>query len=192
MNLAGRPAIILETDRLLVRSWIETDRNLFREINADAKVMEFFAFRRSHEEADALLAKVNGSIQDTGLGFYALELKATAEPIGFCGLSLANLPDIFPVETVEIGWRLATRFWGHGYVTEAARALLDFAFVEKRMAAVLAFAVEANHRSTGVMERIGMSRCPQMDFDHPRVPESHPQLRRHIVYAAVSNAMKPA
>ncbi|MBU1315265.1 MAG: GNAT family N-acetyltransferase [Alphaproteobacteria bacterium] len=192
MNLAGRPAIILETDRLLVRSWIETDRNLFREINADAKVMEFFAFRRSHEEADALLAKVNGSIQDTGLGFYALELKATAEPIGFCGLSLANLPDIFPVETVEIGWRLATRFWGYGYVTEAARALLDFAFVEKRMAAVLAFAVAANHRSTGVMERIGMSRCPQMDFDHPRVPESHPQLRRHVVYAAVSEAVKPA
>ena len=192
MNLAGRPAIILETDRLLVRSWIETDRNLFREINADAKVMEFFAFRRSHAEADALLDKVNGSIQDTGLGFYALELKATAEPIGFCGLSLANLPDIFPIETVEIGWRLATRFWGHGYVTEAARALLDFAFEEKGIAAVLAFAVAENRRSTGVMERIGMRRCPQMDFDHPRVPESHPQLRRHVVYAAVSEAVKPA
>lgn len=192
MNLAGRPMIILETDRLLVRSWIETDRNLFREINADAKVMEFFAFRRSHEEADALLAKINGSIQDTGLGFYALEVKATAEPIGFCGLSLANLPDIFPVETVEIGWRLATRFWGHGYVTEASRALLDFAFEEKGIAAVLAFAVAENRRSTGVMERIGMRRCPQMDFDHPRVPDSHPKLKRHVVYASMAPASKPA
>jgi RimJ/RimL family protein N-acetyltransferase len=114
-------------------------------------------------------------------------LKETAEPIGFCGLSLANMPDIFPAETVEIGWRLATRFWGHGYVTEAARALLDFAFTEKTISAVLAFAVEQNQRSTAVMRRIGMTPCRQMDFDHPRVPDTHPHLKRHVVYAAVSD-----
>ncbi|HEX2146591.1 MAG TPA: GNAT family N-acetyltransferase [Pseudorhizobium sp.] len=179
--------IVLETERLLVRSWIETDRDLFREINADSKVMEFFPFRRSHEEADALLAKVNGSIQETGLGFYALELKETGEPIGFCGLSLANMPAIFPAETVEIGWRLATRFWGRGYVTEAAKALLRYAFTEKSIPAVLAFAVEANRRSTAVMERIGMQHCPGMDFDHPRVPDSSTHLKRHVVYAAVAD-----
>jgi RimJ/RimL family protein N-acetyltransferase len=186
------PRIILETDRLLVRSWLEGDRDLFREINADPKVMEFFPFRRSHAEADALLEKLNDSIKETGLGFYALELKETAEPIGFCGLSLANMPEIFPKETVEIGWRLATRFWGKGYVTEAALALLHFAFNEKSIDAVLAFAVEANRRSTSVMRRIGMRPCPQMDFDHPRVPGTHPHLKRHVVYAAVSSRVKGA
>ena len=191
MNLSGQPLIILETERLLIRSWIDSDRDLFREINADSKVMEFFPFRRSHEEADMLLERINSSIQETGLGFYALELKDTAEPMGFCGLSLANMPSIFPAETVEIGWRLATRFWGHGYVTEAARALLNLAFREKSMPAVLAFAVEANHRSTAVMKRIGMRRCRDMDFDHPRVPDTHPHLKRYVVYAALAGTTEP-
>lgn len=190
MNLTGRPLIVLETERLRLRSWIESDRHLFREINADTKVMEFFAFRRSHAEADALLEKINSSIRETGLGFYCLELKETSEPVGFCGLSLANMPDIFPAETVEIGWRLATRFWGHGYVTEASRALLDFAFREKSIPAVLAFAVTENRRSTAVMERIGMRPCRDMDFDHPRVPGTHPHLKRHVVYAAVADDLK--
>ncbi len=185
MSLVGPPLIILETQRLRIRSWIESDRDLFREINGDPKVMEYFPFRRTHAEADALLDKINSSIRQTGLGFYALELKETSEPIGFCGLSHAAMPDIFPEETIEIGWRLASRFWGNGYVTEAARKLLDFAFGEKAIPAVLAFAVSDNHRSTAVMKRIGMKYCPQMDFDHPRVPVTHPLLRRHVVYAAI-------
>ena len=189
MTLNEPPLIILETPRLRVRSWVDSDRDLFREINADPKVMEFFPFRRNHQESDALLDKLNGSIRNTGLGFYALELKNSDEPIGFCGLSHPNMPEIFPAETVEIGWRLATRFWGNGYVTEAARALMDFAFNEKAIPALLAFAVEANHRSTAVMKRIGMRPWPQMDFDHPRVPDTHPHLKRHVVYAATAGSL---
>jgi RimJ/RimL family protein N-acetyltransferase len=177
------PTIILETDRLLVRSWLDTDRDLFREINADPKVMEFFPFRRSHAEADGFLARLNDQITTTGLGLYALELKATQEPIGFCGLSHASMPGIFPVETVEIGWRLATRFWGMGYVTEAARAILDFAFGEKPLDAIVSFAVAENSRSTAVMKRLGLHRIEGMDFDHPRVPDTHPHLQPHVVYA---------
>ncbi len=66
MKLSGQPLIILEAERLLIRSWIDSDRDLFREINADSKVMEFFPFRRSHEEADMLLERINSSIQETG------------------------------------------------------------------------------------------------------------------------------
>jgi RimJ/RimL family protein N-acetyltransferase len=183
MQAASDVAITLETSRLLLRNWLASDRDLFREINADPKVMEFFPFRRSHAEADAFLGKLNGMIQENGLGFYALEVKSLAEPVGFCGLSLANMPAVFPAETVEIGWRLATRFWGHGYATEAARALLDLAFKEKQMKAVVSFAVAENTRSTAVMRRIGLHRIPDMDFDHPRVPDTHPHLQRHVVYA---------
>ncbi|MBP1846674.1 RimJ/RimL family protein N-acetyltransferase [Rhizobium petrolearium] len=177
------PKIILETERLRLRSWLDSDRDLFREINADPKVMEFFPFRRSHEEADAFLTRLNDTITETGLGFYALELKETREPMGFCGLSLANMPEVLPPETVEIGWRLATRFWGHGYVTEAARALLDFAFDKKHLDAIVSFAVTDNHRSTAVMKRLGLHRAASLDFDHPRVPDTHPHLKSHVVYA---------
>lgn len=191
MMTGGAPRIILETERLVLRSWLERDRDLFREINADPKVMEFFPFRRNHAEADALFDRVNAMIKEDGLGFYAVELKETGEAMGFCGLAPANMPGIFPQETIEIGWRLATRFWGHGYITEAAAALISHGFGAMQLAAVVSFAVESNHRSTAVMRRISMRRCPEMDFDHPRVPDTHPHLKRHVTYAIVNEAVLP-
>ncbi|WP_137137143.1 GNAT family N-acetyltransferase [Rhizobium sp. FKY42] len=187
----GAPRIILETERLVLRSWLEQDRDLFREINADPKVMEFFPFRRNHAEADALFDRVNAMIKEDGLGFYAVELKETGEAMGFCGLAPANMPGIFPQETIEIGWRLATRFWGNGYITESASALIGHGFRAMHLAAIVSFAVENNHRSTAVMKRIGMRRCPEMDFDHPRVPDTHPHLKRHVTYAIVNEAVMP-
>lgn len=184
--------IILETERLILRNWRPADRDLFREINADPKVMEFFPFRRTYEESDAVLEKLNGMITDTGLGFYAMALKESDEPIGFCGLSLTNLPGVFPDGMVEIGWRLATRFWGNGYVTESAMALLDDALVKRGMKAVVSFAVAGNLRSTAVMERIGMQRQPWLDFEHPRVPDTHSHLKHHVVYAAAAELWIPA
>ncbi len=180
--MTGRVAIV-ETPRLVLGTWVPADRDLFREINADPKVMEFFPFRRNYEEADALLDKLNGVMTDDGLGFYAVVLKETGEPMGFCGLSHPNLPGVFPDRAVEIGWRLATRFWGNGYATEAAIALLDRVFTVTNLDAVVSFAVEANRRSTAVMQRIGLHRISDLDFIHPRVPDTHPQLKRHVVYA---------
>lgn len=174
--------IILETERLILRNWKDSDRDLFREINRDSKVMEFFPYRRSHEETDAMMERVKQLIANTGFCFYAMALKETDEPMGFCGLSDAMLPGILPDGTIEIGWRLATRFWGHGYVTEAASALLDYGFRIKGLSEIVAFAVEANHRSTAVMQRLGMTRDEEADFIHPRVPDTHPHLQRHVLY----------
>ncbi|MBF2715644.1 GNAT family N-acetyltransferase [Agrobacterium vitis] len=174
--------IILETDRLLLRRWKDSDRNLFREINADPKVMQFFPFRRTYEEADLMMDRVNRLIDETGLCFYAVELKETEEPIGFCGLSDAMMPDILTEGTIEIGWRLATRFWGHGYATEAARGLLGYGFKAKGLNEIVSFAVATNHRSTAVMQRLGMIRDLNGDFDHPRVPDTHPHLKPHVLY----------
>lgn len=175
--------IILKTRRLVVRGWLETDRDLFREINSDPKVMEFFSFRRTPAESDEMLAKLNRMISDTGLGFYAVALRDTDEPIGFCGLAVANVGTALTPGSVEIGWRLAARFWGNGYITEAAKALIDFGFAEKAMPEIVSFAVAGNHRSTAVMQRLGMRRDPARDFDHPRVSDNHPHLKRHVLYS---------
>ncbi|XUY25805.1 GNAT family N-acetyltransferase [Agrobacterium sp. rho-8.1] len=175
--------ILRGTSRLLLREWRETDRDLFREINADPKVMEFFPQARSHDESDAALDRVNGLIRATGYGFYAMELRDTGEPIGFCGIAPANLEDIFPLGTMEIGWRLATRYWGQGYATEAAKSLLAMGFDEKKLPEIVSFAVKDNQRSVAVMKRIGLIRDPSRDFLHPRVPDTHPHLKPHVTYA---------
>jgi hypothetical protein len=68
---------------------------------------------------------------------------------------------------VEVGWRLASEHWGHGYATEAAREALRFGFVEVGLDEIVSFTVPQNERSWRVMERIGLVRDPAGDFDHP-------------------------
>lgn len=175
--------IVSETARLRIRAWKESDRGLFFEINSDPKVMEFFPFRRNRTESDALFDRVGQGIADTGFGFFALALKTDDRPIGFCGLAHANLEPHLPKGTIEIGWRLAVPFWGKGYVTEAASDLLRYGFEEKGLGEIVSFAVAANTRSTAVMQRLGMRRDMNRDFDHPRVPADQPALVRHVLYA---------
>lgn len=179
---------IVETKRLSLRNWRDEDRDLFYEINRDAKVMEFFPFRRSHAECDLLFDRNRAMISETGLGFYALADRITDEAMGFCGLARAELPDILPVDAVEIGWRLATRFWGQGFVTEAATRLLRYGHETCGFQEIYAFAVQNNHRSIAVMRRIDMRPMHGNDFDHPKVPDTHPHLKRHVLFRSQGNS----
>lgn len=174
--------IIVETERLTLRNWRDDDRNLFREINRDEKVMTFFPFRRSHAECDLLFDRNRDMITETGMGFYALADRQTDEAMGFCGISPVDLPGILPEGSTEIGWRLATRFWGKGYVNEAAERLVEHSFSTLGLAEIYAFAVHNNERSIAVMRRLGMEHLENRDFDHPKVPDTHPHLKRHILY----------
>ena len=79
-----------------------------------------------------------------------------------------------------MAWRLARAYWGKGYATEAARAALDYGFAQLMLDEIVAITVLANWRSRGVMERLGMSRTVEDDFDHPRLPEG--PLKRHVLY----------
>jgi RimJ/RimL family protein N-acetyltransferase len=173
----------LETERLVIRNWEDRDRDLFHRINSDDEVMRFFPFRRSRAEADAFLDRIRAENEARGYGFSALELKETGECIGFAGLHADNVAPSRPPDTVEIGWRLAPEFWGKGYVSEAAEALLAFGFETLGRDEIISFAVWNNDRSTAVMRRIGMTAEPESDFDHPRVPDTHPQLKRHVFYS---------
>ncbi|YBV97075.1 GNAT family N-acetyltransferase [Phyllobacteriaceae bacterium JZ32] len=175
--------IIAETERLVIRNWQDRDRELFHEINADPAVMEFFGFTRDRQQSDELLDRLRRNIDETGYGFYALEERATGACIGFAGLALTDLEPYFRNGTVEIGWRLAKRHWGKGYVTEAGRRLLSLGFDERGLDEIVSFAVFNNHRSTAVMERLGMKREPARDLDHPKVSDATPHLKPHVVYS---------
>jgi ribosomal-protein-alanine N-acetyltransferase len=82
---------------------------------------------------------------------------------------------------VEVGWRLTREHWGRGYATEAAAAAMAFGFETAGLEEIVALTVPANIRSRRVMERLGMERDADDDFEHPRLPEGHP-LRPHVLY----------
>ncbi len=175
--------VIVTTERLTIRNWTETDRDLFHEINSDPEVMAYFPFRRTRPQSDALFDRIRSTIGETGYGFFAIALSHDDRPIGFCGLARTDLEPVLPDGTVEIGWRLARPHWGKGYVTEAATGLIRHGFTTCGLKEIVAFAVKDNARSVAVMERIGMAADPARDFDHPRVPATHPHLARHAFYA---------
>jgi RimJ/RimL family protein N-acetyltransferase len=170
----------LATSRLILRNWEDRDREVFRRINSDDRVMEFFDFRRDAAAADTFMDQVKDEIARDGFGWTAAEIAATGECIGFIGLHPVEIPGIADEGTFEIGWRLLPEFWGKGYASEGASALLSFGFTELGLARIVSFAVWNNARSTAVMERIGMQRDMHADFDHPKVVD--PDLRRHVLY----------
>jgi len=171
----------IRTERLILRNWEDRDRDLFHRINSDDRVMEFFPFRRNRAQADAVMDRMRQDISTHGFGWTAAEIATTGTCIGVVGLNAAETEPLIPTGTIEIGWRLAPEFWGHGYVTEAAEALLDYGFDALDFGEIISLAVWNNVRSTAVMQRLGMRRDPS-DFDHPGVPDTHPELQRHALY----------
>ena len=172
---------IATTSRLTLRNWEEKDRDLFHEINSDPVVMEFFPFLRTRAQSDELFERLRDTIAETGLGFYALAERESDAALGFCGLARTTerLEPHLPAGTVEIGWRLARRHWGKGYITEAADRLLAFGFTEKNLGEIVSFAVAGNTRSIAVMQRIGMRAAPERNFDMPGLDDA---LRPHVLY----------
>lgn len=173
----------LRTERLIIRNWQEHDRDLFHEINSDPAVMEFFTFRRNRTEADAKMDELRRAIEERGYGWFALAQGSTNEAVGFAGLADTDEVPAYRPTTVEIGWRLPTRHWGKGYATEAGQALLRWGFETLKLPEIVSYAVATNHRSTAVMERLGLIRRPEFDFDHSAVGDKFPHLKRHVFYA---------
>jgi len=142
--------------------------------------MEHFPDCLTREQSDELIAKIEVGFEANGYGLWALELRATGEFVGFTGLAMATFDAHF-TPAVEIGWRLDRSVWGKGYATEAAVAALAFGFEDVGLAEIVSFTTVANARSRAVMERIGMTRDPADDFDHPGLPPGHPR-RPHALY----------
>jgi ribosomal-protein-alanine N-acetyltransferase len=152
-------------------------------MNADSRVMRHMPARLGTEESAAFVARIRRHFDEHGVGLWAVEVVAGDAPAPFVGfVGLMHVPFDAPfTPAVEIGWRLAAEHWGRGYATEGARAALAHAFGPLRFAEVVSMTVMENERSWRVMERLGMTRPAEDDFDHPRLPEGHP-LRRHILY----------
>jgi RimJ/RimL family protein N-acetyltransferase len=168
-----------KTQRLNLRQWRAEDYPLFAELTADPLVMQYFPSTLNRASSDALVDRLRDSIDDKGWGFWAAEIKETAEFIGFIGINQpAQTLPFSPC--VEIGWRLARQFWGKGYASEGARACLKFAFENLALREIVSMTPVLNYPSEKVMQCIGM-RDTEQNFNYPDLPEGH-KLAGHVLY----------
>ncbi|WP_316861530.1 GNAT family N-acetyltransferase [uncultured Cohaesibacter sp.] len=171
---------MLETSRLLIREWKDSDLEPFADLNADPIVMEHLPGQIAKADSDAMAGRIIAHFETHGFGLYALEVKESGQFIGYTGLSVPKFEAPF-MPAIEIGWRMARSAWGFGYATEAARAVLVHATGPLGLSNIVSFTVPQNTRSRAVMERIGLKHDPQGDFDHPAFEHGH-RLRRHVLY----------
>ena len=171
----------LRTTRLLLRGWRESDLAPFAALNRDARVREHFPGGPvPRAESDALVERLIARWRDDGHAPWAVEVLGDGQFIGFIGLLTVHFDAPF-TPAVEVGWRLAHRAWGHGYATEGAQASLRWGFEVLGLGEIVSFTAPGNTRSRAVMERLGMTRDLDADFDHPRIEEGDP-LRRQVLY----------
>jgi RimJ/RimL family protein N-acetyltransferase len=167
---------MIETGRLILRDWREGDIEPFLRHTNTPAVMRWLGGVRSEADQRVSIGRIMRWQGERGFTFWAVERKADGELLGFCGLKIADTPGS-PIEGMhEIGWRLREDAWGQGYAREAAIASLDFAFATLGADRVVAITFPPNEASWGLMERLGMTRRPGLDYDDSRFPMLNPTI----------------
>ncbi|MBL4829943.1 MAG: GNAT family N-acetyltransferase [Aliivibrio sp.] len=171
----------METTRLILRQWKESDFAQYAKMCADPDVMKYFPAVQTETESYAQANRARDYITANGWGFWAVEVKSTGEFIGFVGLHAQEANCGIPfAPLIEVGWRLNASSWGNGYAPEAANAALEYAFTQLNVDEIYSFTSMPNEPSKRVMEKIGMVDTGQL-FNHPMVVHGH-RMECHCLF----------
>jgi RimJ/RimL family protein N-acetyltransferase len=168
-----------ETARLVLRDWREADWPMFWQVTNTPAVMRWLGGVQGAAGRAAGQARIEGYRADHGHTFWVVERREDGALLGFCGLKRSNQAG-GPQGMMEVGWRLREDAWGQGYAKEAATAALDLAFDRFGADEVIALTVQGNTGSWGLMQRLGMARREDLDFDSADFDPDNPRI---IAYA---------
>jgi RimJ/RimL family protein N-acetyltransferase len=145
----------LETERLIMREFREDDWPVVLAYQNDPLYLRYYHWtERTREDVQAFVEMFLSYQQERPRRNFqlALTLKDNGQLIGNCGVRVNN-PDL---REANIGYELASAFWGMGYATEAAREILRFGFAELDMHRIWAVTIAENKGSARVLEKLGM------------------------------------
>lgn len=145
---------ILETDRLLLREYVEDDAEAFFKLNTDPEVLQFVPDKALLNVEQARQILIDHPIADYrkhGFGRGACILKSTGENIGFAGLKYLE-----EFGEVDVAFRLMRTHWGQGLATEAALASVRYGFTDLRLKRIIGLVMPENVASVRVLEKIGL------------------------------------
>lgn len=144
---------ILETERLYFRELTLGDAQLLKDLNNNPNVIRYVDDGpvKDLEEAKFILTDIIFPQYPNKMGRWAVHLKANDAFIGWCGLKYINETD----ET-DLGYRFFEEYWGKGYASEAAKAVLDYGVNTLGLHPIIARAAKANKASLNVLKKLGM------------------------------------
>ncbi len=168
----------LVTERLNILEISEQDLPFIIELNSDKLVMEYFPKILSSDESKAYLDKLIHHQKTYGFSMFPLFLNSTNEFVGLTGLFKPSFETDFS-HHIEIGWKIFPKFWGKGFVTEASKACLNFAFNQLNQEKIISFTSKINLKSQKVMERLNMKYVK--NFNHPFL-KPNSLLSEHVLF----------
>mgnify|MGYP001559627353 FL=1 len=146
----------LETKRLIIREWRETDVDHYLTSSKDVGYNVFSIPGQflviDKNEAIKIIKQRILRFEQKGLGKFLVFLKGSEQFIGTCGLDYYNLDGR---QEMELGYRLLLNHWGKGYATEAAEAILNYGLVNLKIPRIIAFAIPQNTQSLKIIEKLG-------------------------------------
>ena len=145
---------ILETSRLTLRYITSRDAEALMPILGDAEVMQFSIIGiHSSKQIKQFIEQRLISYLEYGFGLYALVHKQNQELIGYCGFFIQSIEQ---QKEVEIGYRLAKKYWGQGLATEAAKAVVEYGQQRFNFRRFVCLIEIKNNRSIRVAQKLGM------------------------------------
>ena len=164
--------LYIETERLLLREWTPNDLPTFIKMNQDPEVI------LDSKESINFYQRICKEFDKVKYGLFAVEKKSDHKFIGYTGLHKTDFPANF-TPCIEIGWRLIKDVWNQGYATEAAKACLQYGFINLNIKEIYSFTAAINKRSERIMQKIGLQKIGE--FDHPNIISEN-RLCRHVLY----------
>src|SRR5438309_8129816 len=146
--------VILETDRLLLRQYVEEDAEAFFRLNTTPEVLRFVpdkALLSVEQARQILIDHPMADYRKYGFGRGACILKNTGEQIGFAGLKYLE-----ELGEVDVAYRLLPKYWGQGLATEAALASVRFGFADLDLKRIIGLVMPENKASVRVLEKTGL------------------------------------
>ena len=181
--------IIAETDRLILRTIEESDAaEQYRLLNTPAVMARLGGPKELHE-IEAKHAKAMQWYATRRFSFLMLVEKDTGELVGHAGIKLVDNPLARNQGDHEIGWLIREDRWRRGYAEEAVRAIVDWAFGRVGAPHVVALTSDLNVASWKLMEKLGMVRREDLDFEDPNFP---PEDRKTILYSMTKDQWEKA
>ncbi|QDU60783.1 anhydro-N-acetylmuramic acid kinase [Planctomycetes bacterium Pan216] len=146
--------IVLETERLILRPFVESDAESLHRVFSDPVAMKHYPSPLDLEGTRAWIERNQKRYEEDGVGLWAMVRKVTGSVIGDCGLTIQSVEG---TGELEIGFHVLRTLWGRGFATEAATACRDYAFEVLERDRVISWMCPRNIPSRYVAERIGMS-----------------------------------
>ncbi|MEN6372582.1 MAG: GNAT family N-acetyltransferase [Armatimonadota bacterium] len=148
-------SILLKTQRLTLRRFIQNDLDeLFFQLS-DPDVMRYYPATLSREECEKWLEGILRDYQTNGFGMLAVHMMDTGEYVGQAGVMRRQKDG---GEHYYLSYLMCRKFWGQGYAIEAARAIMDYSFRTLNVPKIEALIMPDNKRSIRLVEKLGMKR----------------------------------